>query len=87
MLYGEGLKKKRKEGMTYQAIADVDGTVSHEMVRSVVNKMTTETPSTVTGRDGKQYPTTKPRKSKTVFISTETAEKAQAEIDASEEIE
>lgn len=69
----------RKEGMTYQAIADVDGTVSRNTVRNALNDVKIDNvPATITDTKGRKQPTTKPRKSKTVFISTETAEKAEA---------
>ena len=57
-----------------EAIAAADGGVSRETVRrtleTVLSNDKTEppVPATTTGKDGKQYPTQKPRKQKTVYI-------------------
>jgi len=54
-----------KDGKTLQKIADMDGTVSHMTVkRAIEDSVLTnvKTPPTVIGKDGKTYPTTKPRK-------------------------
>jgi hypothetical protein len=72
--------------MTLEAIAKADGTVDAATVKrnldSVIANAKTEIPTKVTGKDGKTYPTKKPRKKKdskpkTVFVPTEIAEKAE----------
>jgi len=62
--------ERAENGMTLEAIAKADGTVSkstiHEALQSepVFQNRKTEIPTKVTGKDGKAYPTKKPRKAK-----------------------
>jgi len=69
----------RKAGMTLEAIAEADGTVSEPTVRRALQTVSsndgTDLPPTITGKDGKTYPTTKPRKA--VFVSEEVQKKAE----------
>jgi ParB-like chromosome segregation protein Spo0J len=69
----------RKDGMTYQAIADASG-VSENTVRNSVPQNCGTQPTTVTGKDGKKYPPKKKRKKKkppqtSFFATSEVAEK------------
>jgi hypothetical protein len=54
--------------MTLEAIAKADGTVSRKTIERapVWTNDQTEIPAKVTGKDGKTYPTKKPRKPKQV---------------------
>ena len=66
----------RKAGMTLEAIAKADGTVSKSTVHEVLKEQFSDS-GKLTGKDGKTYPTKKkPRKKKTVYVSEETAKKA-----------
>jgi len=91
--------KLRQQGKTLQKIADIDGTVSRETVRSVCQNLQTDKdtvqrvlsfdktdiPLTIIGKDGKTYPATKPRKKKTIYVSKETAIKAESLPDPQKE--
>jgi len=71
----------RKQGKTLQQIADIDGTVSKQTVMrtltdSVFPNGKTDLPSTSIGKDGKTYPTRKPRKS--VYLSEKAVKQANA---------
>jgi len=72
----------RQSGMTLEAIAKADGTVSkstiHEALKTVDVSDSGNVPPTITDTKGRKQPTKKPRKKKTVFVSTEVAEKAQS---------
>jgi len=80
----EKAKELRQQGWSYRRIARVLG-VSHMTIERWLGKegvtfVTPEAGNTVIGADGKQYPSEKPKKkkkNKTVFISEETAKKAQ----------
>lgn len=65
-------KDMRDDGMSLEAIAKADGTVSHETIRSVFKNLQTETPTKTKGKDGKSYPQKKPRKVKTVYKPADT---------------
>lgn len=68
----------RKSGMTLEAIAKADGTVSRNTIRSALDDVKIDNiPPTITDTKGRKQPTKKPRKTKTVFVSTEVAEKAE----------
>ena len=74
-------EEMRRDGMTLEAIAKADGTVSRNTVRSALlndDVKLDNVPITVTDSLGRKQPTTKPRKQKTVFVSEETAKKAEA---------
>ena len=51
----------RRQGMTYRDIAAADGSVGKSTVQTVVQNRTTAQPPTITGKDGKQYPATRPK--------------------------
>ena len=66
-----------KPGMTLEAIAKADGTVSRNTIRNALDDVKIDNiPATITDTKGRQQPTKKPRK--TVFVSTEVAEKAKS---------
>ena len=70
----------RQSGMTLEAIAVADGTVSRKTIERAINDVghLSNVPPTITDTKGRKQPTRKPRKAKTVFISTEVAKKADA---------
>jgi ParB-like chromosome segregation protein Spo0J len=51
----------RQDGMSYQEIADADGTVHKTTVMRTVANATVDLPATVTGKDGKKRAASKPR--------------------------
>jgi len=68
----------RKEGMTYQAIAETDGTVSKSTVHEALKNHVSDSgnvPATITDTKGRKQPAKKPRKKKTNYVSAETAKK------------
>lgn len=70
-------KHMRDFGMTLEAIAQADGAVSMMTIQRVLTNVKTDGPATIKGKDGKTYPAKKKRKPKTVYISEDTAEKAE----------
>ena len=69
----------RKDGMTLEAIAEADGTVSRNTVRNALDDVKIDNvPATITDTKGRKQPTKKkPRKPKTVYLSSEKVKKAQ----------
>ena len=51
------------DGMTYQAIAQASGVDAMTVHKSVIENSITQ-PATVKGKDGKSYPSKKPRKAR-----------------------
>lgn len=72
-------EQMRQAGMTLEAIAKADGTVSPKTVQRALDAvLSNDKTDKVTGKDGKKYPTKKkPRKKKTCYISEEAAKKAE----------
>ena len=69
--------KMRKAGMTLEAIAEADGTVSRKTIERHVGQMS-NVPATITDTKGRKQPTKKkPRKKRSTFLSEEDQKKAE----------
>jgi N6-adenosine-specific RNA methylase IME4/ParB-like chromosome segregation protein Spo0J len=72
----------RQSGMTLEAIAKADGTVSKQTVMRALDNQDVfqmeNVPPTITDTKGRKQPTKKPRKPQTIYVSIEVAEKAES---------